>query len=700
MKDGAHTRPPIGGFEEVLKDMPGEVAGVLGVLPLWFWETDADHRFSYFSESWERLTNSNAGIYLGMSRRDYFYGLTELSDTARQHLDDLDNHRPFRDFTYRHDFLHGRMNWVTTSGDPIFDDSGAFLGYRGAAMILSGSVTGSKTAVEAEKELLERTSNLERAIAKRQAEMEEANQLMSEVVEAMNEGLLVTSGTDAGDPNNRIILTNKAYRNLFNLSDDDIKPGMPLSEYLHLLARRGDTARVLQQARDVNQLLAAGETVMMEVPSTNKFFHTTAAKRPSGGYVLVHTDVTDMQEHTFELARARDAAEVANQTKSNFLATMSHEIRTPMNGIVGMADLLAETHLDGEQKEFVDTIRGSAVALTALISDILDFSKIEAGRLELAQEPFDIRNLAQEIRDLLNPLVLGKNLALLIDVEENVPQVLVGDALRVRQVLLNLLGNAVKFTETGQVLLRIAYAETLEIIVKDTGIGIPTDQLNTVFDPFEQVDSSQSRAHQGTGLGLAITKRLVGVMQGSISVSSRLGQGTEIALSLPLRPGSVTKTLTVQPKEDRVDLAGTRVLVVEDNKTNQLVVRRILERCGVDITLANNGREAVELYKPEAFDLILMDISMPVMTGLEACREIRARQLNLGWPFRPIVALTGNAFGKDHDDAMAAGMDGFLTKPVRRKELLKSLSYHLQIEDQAEHPVLAILRHKQAVQKD
>ncbi|WP_299933943.1 ATP-binding protein [uncultured Pelagimonas sp.] len=695
MKDGANARPPIGGFGKVLHDIPDALAGVLGILPLWFWETDADHCFCYFSDGWERLSGTSTKVYLGMSRRDYFFGMTELSETARQHLDDLDNHRPFRDFVYRHEFIRGRMDWVTTSGDPVFDQDGEFMGYRGAAMILSDAVDGSQSAIEAEKKLLERTSELERAIAKRQAEMEDANQLMSEVVEAMNEGLMVTSGTDAEDPNNRIILTNKAYRSLFNLNDDDIKPGMRLRDYLHWLAKRGDASRVLQQARDVNQMLAAGETVMMEVPSTNKFFHTTAAKRPSGGYVLVHTDVTDIQEHNFELARARDAAEVANQTKSNFLATMSHEIRTPMNGIVGMADLLAETHLDGEQEEFVDTIRGSAVALTALISDILDFSKIEAGRMELAQEPFDIRALSQEIKDLLDPMVLGKSLKLLIDVKQSVPQVLVGDALRVRQVLLNLLGNAVKFTESGHVLLEITYGETLKILVKDTGIGIPVDQLTNIFDPFEQVDNSQSREHQGTGLGLAITKRLINVMKGHISVSSQLGQGTEVALSLPLKAGSRSCHHKSEPTEKSVDLAGVRILVVEDNKTNQLVVRRILERCGVEITLANNGREAVEIYKPEAFDMILMDISMPVMTGLEACREIRARQLNMGWPFRPILALTGNAFDKDHNDATAAGMDGFLTKPVRRKELLQSLSYHLQIKDQPEHPVLAILRDKQ-----
>ncbi len=700
MKDGAHTRPPIGGFGDVLKDIPGALAGVLDILPLWFWETDAEHRFTYFSEGWERLTGTTTKVYLGMSRRDYFFGMTELSDAARQHLDDLDNHRPFRDFVYRHEFIRSRMDWVTTSGDPIFDHDGTFLGYRGAAMILTGAVNGSRSAIEAEKEMLERTSKLEQAIAKRQAEMEDANQLMSEVVEAMNEGLMVTSGTDAEDPDNRIILTNKAYRNLFNLSDDDIRPNMPLSEYLHLLARRGDTARVLQQARDVNQMLAAGETVMMEVPSTNKFFHTTAAKRPSGGYVLVHTDVTDIQEHNFELARARDAAEVANQTKSNFLATMSHEIRTPMNGIVGMSDLLAETQLDEEQEEFVNTIRGSAVALTALISDILDFSKIEAGRLELSQEPFDIRVLSQEIKDLLDPMVLGKNLTFLIDVDENVPQVLIGDALRLRQVLLNLLGNAVKFTEVGQILLQIRFDDNLKLLVKDTGIGIPADQINIIFDPFEQVDNSQSREHQGTGLGLAITKRLIGAMKGEISVRSQLGVGTDVAFSLPLQEGGTSLDRKPDPKDHSVDLAGTRVLLVEDNKTNQLVVRRILERCGIDITLANNGREAVELFDPEAFDLVLMDISMPVMTGLEACREIRARQLNMGWPFRPILALTGNAFDKDHNDATAAGMDGFLTKPVRRKELLQSLSVHLQMEDRPEHPVLAFLRNKHTGRKE
>lgn len=694
MRDGAPDRPPIGGFAKVIDNIPTAVADVLGIVPLWFWETDADHRFCYFSDSWRRLTAAKKAPYLGMSRRDYFVKISKHSDAAKQHLEDLENHRPFRDFVYRHQFSVGRLDWVTTSGDPLFDKDGKFLGYRGAAMILSGAVDGSKNALKAEQELMKRANALEEDVARRQAETEKTNQLLSEVVEAMGDGLMVTSGTEADDPDNRIILTNRAYRRLFNLRKGDIRPNMPLPDYLQLLAGRGESARVMKQAKEVNQMLAAGETVMMEVPSSNKFFHTTAAKRPSGGYVLVHTDVTDMQERNLALAKAKDAAEVANQTKSNFLATMSHEIRTPMNGIVGMADLLADTDLSAEQKEFVDTIKGSAVALTTLISDILDFSKIEAGRLELAHEPYDIRSLLREVRDLVGPLAKERGLVLNLDIADNLPAMMMGDGLRLRQVLLNLLGNAIKFTDQGVVEFSAAINEGLVIQVSDSGIGIPVDQLQKIFDPFEQVDSSQSRQHQGTGLGLAITKSLIRAMNGDIFVESSVGHGTDIEVLLPLVlcPGSQpSKSLTEAEVED---LTGMRVLLVEDNKTNQLVVRRILERCGVEITIANNGREAVEKFDPDAVDLVLMDLSMPLMTGLEAAREIRARQLNLGWPYRPILALTGNAFKRDEDRALAAGMDGFLTKPIRKKTLLLALNQHRHTTKETVHPVLEALRKK------
>lgn len=546
---------------------------------------------------------------------------------------------------------------------------------------------------------MKRANALEEDVARRQAETEKTNQLLSEVVEAMGDGLMVTSGTEADDPDNRIILTNLAYRRLFNLRKGDIPPNMPLPDYLQLLASRGESARVMKLAREVNQMLAAGATVMMEVPSSNKLFHTTAAKRPSGGYVLVHTDVTDMQERNLALAKAKDAAEVANQTKSNFLATMSHEIRTPMNGIVGMADLLADTDLSAEQKEFVDTIKGSAVALTTLISDILDFSKIEAGRLELAHEPYDIRSLLREVRDLVGPLAKERGLVLNLDIADNLPAMMMGDGLRLRQVLLNLLGNAIKFTEQGVVEFSAAINEGLVIQVSDSGIGIPVDQLQKIFDPFEQVDSSQSRQHQGTGLGLAITKSLIRAMNGDIFVESSVGHGTDIEVLLPLVlcPGSQpSKSLTDAEVED---LTGMRVLLVEDNKTNQFVVRRILERCGVEITIANNGREAVEKFDPDAVDLVLMDLSMPLMTGLEAAREIRARQLNLDWPYRPILALTSNAFKRDEDRALAAGMDGFLTKPIRKKTLLLALNQHRYKTKETVHPVLEALRKKKATRR-
>ena len=389
-----------------------------------------------------------------------------------------------------------------------------------------------------------------------------------------------------------------------------------------------------------------------------------------------------------EIEKARDRAAEAEAAKTRFLASVSHEIRTPMNGVLGMAELLMNSPLDADQTVYARTIHSSGSALLTIINDILDFSKIESGKLQLDPTPFDIRRLVEDVATLLRPSATARGLYLDIDWRDGAPERLIADEGRIRQVLTNLIGNAIKFTKEGGVRVAVEGAANggaadMRFEIVDTGIGVPADKLDEIFEQFTQAEASTTRQFGGTGLGLTICRRLMDAMGGEIGVRSKLGRGSTFwfTFSAPLaarhalqRSGASASEASRSPATATTER--TRILVADDNEVNRLVIQHMLDPARHEAVFAVNGEDAAMAASDGGFDIVLMDISMPVLDGYDAARRIRAEEERAGRGPVPIIALSAHILNVDDPKLIAAGFNGVLNKPISQSRLFETLDAH------------------------
>jgi signal transduction histidine kinase/ActR/RegA family two-component response regulator len=506
-----------------------------------------------------------------------------------------------------------------------------------------------------------------KAIARAEAGAALAEERLRAALDALPEGIVFL------DAQGRYILWNQRYAEIYHRSADLFAPGARLADTLRIGVARGDYPEAV--GHEVEWL--AGRLAMLENPgqrheqrlSDGRWIMIEERRTRDGGVIGLRIDITAMKDQAAALSEALARAEAASRAKSEFMANVSHELRTPLNGVLGLADALARTPLSAVQHELVAGMTASATALNALVGDLLDFNSLEAGALTIAQDRFDLAAVARETVESFRPAADERSLSLGLKIAEGVSGPVIGDGARVRQILANLLSNALKFTAAGGVEVDVATLfeagrSRYRLTVTDTGEGFDEADAERLFARFEQGDASATRAHGGVGLGLAICRQLVELMGGEITARGRLGEGASFTVVLDLPPA---------PPVTR-DGAPLRVLMADDNPTNRRVVELMLEAVGAQVVSVENGAEAVAALEAQVFDVVLMDLQMPVMDGLAAIRAIRAAESAAGSPRLPILVLSANTSAGDLAASSAAGADGHLGKPIKAEALLTAMA--------------------------
>jgi signal transduction histidine kinase/ActR/RegA family two-component response regulator len=501
-------------------------------------------------------------------------------------------------------------------------------------------------------------------------------------VEALDKALVVLpDGFLLCDPDDRVVRWNERFLEMFPWLRGAIRVGMThaqLADATRKATQFDASEEAGKQWLDERvRTRRLGEAEWERELANGMVVHITDRRTPDGGMVSIFHDVTAAERR---LAQAKENAEAANQAKSQFLATMSHEIRTPLNAVLGLNELMLHSPLDSQQRRHAELIGSSGRLLLALINDILDVSRIEAGQMQLASAPFSVRPAAEGVVALMRERAVSKGLALRLDVSPHDDALIEGDVIRIQQILFNLVGNAVKFTDRGVVQVNVTLEPaagrdvTLRMEVSDTGIGIPESAMPTLFDRFTQADSTTMRRYGGSGLGLAITREIVQMMGGSIATTSTPGLGSRFTVTIPSRRVERVEAAPDAPPSGQAEPArpALRLLVAEDNDVNQILINALLTRMGHRVHLVANGRLAVEAVRRGDYDLVLMDLQMPEMDGMEATQAIRA--LGGALASLPVIAMTANAFDEDRQACLAAGMDDYVAKPIDVAHLAEAIA--------------------------